>query len=192
MDTVLVISKEPALADILAAELPGCALRRAATPEEMATQLEGVSMVVLDKHSLEITPPEMVPVVNVSRPVRLSELLYTIRERLQAKTRQDSEDTIAIGNCRFSLREKLLAPEGKAAGTDLTEKEAELLIELHKNIDNTMHKDELLRLVWGYVEGTDTHTLETHIYRLRGKLRQIGASFDIVSGDGAGYRILPN
>ncbi len=189
MDSVLVISKEPALADILAAELPEYELRRAATPEEMIERLEGVSVVVLDKGSLEITPPETVSVVSVSRPVRLSELLYTIRERLQAKSRQVNEDVITIGNCRFSLREKLLIAEGQEQGADLTEKEVELLLKLYKNNDNTMHKDELLRLVWGYVEGTDTHTLETHIYRLRGKLKQIGASFDIVSEDGAGYKI---
>lgn len=189
---MLVVSKEPALADILAAELPECEWRKAATPEEMLAQLEGVSMVVLDKNSLEITPPETVPVVSVIRPVRLSELLYTIRERLQAKSRHDHEDSITIGNCRFNLREKLLTPEGQAGGADLTEKEAELLLKFSKNIDNTMNKDELLKLVWGYVEGTDTHTLETHIYRLRGKLKQIGASFDIISVDGSGYKIAHN
>ena len=55
----------------------------------------------------------------------------------------------------------------------LTEKEATILKFLYHAFPNDVTKDELLAEVWGFQNGVTTHTLETHIYRLRQKISRL-------------------
>jgi len=77
-------------------------------------------------------------------------------------------------------------PDGKAEIL-LTEKEVEILQYLHDNAERKIPRDELLEFVWGYAKNTETHTLETHIYRLRRKIEPDSASPMILKKDEEGY-----
>ncbi len=75
----------------------------------------------------------------------------------------------------------------------LTEKEAALLSVLAEHAPETVDRDILLDEVWGYKRGRgiDTHTLETHIYRLRQKLETDPSDPQIIGSTENGYLILP-
>lgn len=67
----------------------------------------------------------------------------------------------------------------------LTEKECALLRHLHAAHPSTLSREDLLEQVWGMAGDVDSHTLETHIYRLRSKLSEITPSpADILSENG--------
>lgn len=109
------------------------------------------------------------PVLSLSftRPLRLGALLRQIGQRL-------AEPSLHIGN--IAIGDSLLKPQEKIlvrAGGDsiaMTDREVEILVYLAKSPGCPVSRDELLKNVWQYQEGLDTHTLETHIYRLRQKI----------------------
>lgn len=72
----------------------------------------------------------------------------------------------------------------------LTDKERDLLLALYQAPGHRVPKDDLLQLVWGYVQGLETHTLETHIYRLRQKIEVEPASPKIILTDVNAYRLV--
>lgn len=71
----------------------------------------------------------------------------------------------------------------------LTDKEVALLKYLYDHQKESVSKDELLSAVWGYKEGIDTHTLETHIYRLRQKVEEAFPGVEIVQTTAQGYQL---
>jgi DNA-binding response OmpR family regulator len=74
--------------------------------------------------------------------------------------------------------------------TRLTEKERDVLSVLLAARGAAVARDDLLDRVWGFVPGVETHTLETHIYRLRQKLETDPADPVILTTDGDGYRLI--
>ena len=72
----------------------------------------------------------------------------------------------------------------------LTEKEAEVLSYLDKNRNKGITRDDLLKNVWGYADGIDTHTIETHIYRLRQKIEKNPVEADILLTCDDGYQLV--
>ena len=71
---------------------------------------------------------------------------------------------------------------------NLTDKEAQLLGSLARAGKGGIGREALMKDVWGFAGDMDTHTLETHIYRLREKFRELGGGEGIVVTDG-GYRL---
>lgn len=112
-------------------------------------------------------------------PFKLSYLLETI---LAASP---TAITLPLG-WSYLPRERLLRHNHKPDIT-FTEKEGDLLLALLRAKSGHAPRKELLARVWGYGDRVDTHTLETHIHRLRGKLKDIGGEEWIVTTD-AGYR----
>ena len=78
---------------------------------------------------------------------------------------------------------------GNEKSIKLTEKEAALLIVLMESPDYTADRKSLLREVWHYSDKVETHTLETHIYRLRQKIEENPAEPKIILTEGDGYRL---
>ena len=74
----------------------------------------------------------------------------------------------------------------------LTEKETSILKYLYRAGSKVVGRDTLLAEVWGYNSGVTTHTLETHIYRLRQKIEQDPSSAEILVTEAGGYRLLPH
>ena len=70
----------------------------------------------------------------------------------------------------------------------LTEREVTILKYLYNNSPETISKEELLENVWGYSAEMTTHTIETHIYRLRQKVEQEGGSQLIIT-ENSGYKL---
>ncbi len=73
----------------------------------------------------------------------------------------------------------------------LTEKETSILKYLYRAGSKVVGRDTLLAEVWGYNSGVTTHTLETHIYRLRQKIELDPSSAEILVTEAGGYRLVP-
>jgi DNA-binding CsgD family transcriptional regulator len=97
-------------------------------------------------------------------------------------------DDFPVGPYIFQPQEKALARQGQQ-DIALTDKEADILVYLAKRRDAAVSRDELLRHVWRYQEGIDTHTLETHIYRLRQKMEVSAEQPTLLVTVEGGYRL---
>jgi DNA-binding response OmpR family regulator len=108
----------------------------------------------------------------ITKPLRLGELIARIRIQLR-QFRASDDAQFEIGNLSFVPTEKMLHEIGSDRMQALTEKEALILKFLYRAFPNNVTKDELLAEVWGFQNGVSTHTLETHIYRLRQKISRL-------------------
>ena len=105
----------------------------------------------------------------ISKPFRVKELLARIYAQLRLF--DNSVDAVfMIGSYTFRPSAKLLANPEKKQRIHLTNKEVALLKFLHQTSNHIVSRQTLLDEVWGYNAGITTHTLETHIYRLRQKM----------------------
>mgnify|MGYP000738789008 CR=1 FL=1 len=111
--------------------------------------------------------------------------------RSQLRSHEASEDAVfRIGPYEFRPASKLLVDD-KAKKVRLTEKETSILKYLYRAGDRPVGRSTLLNEVWGYNAGVTTHTLETHIYRLRQKIEPDPANARILVTEPGGYRLVP-
>ncbi|MEM7462488.1 MAG: response regulator transcription factor [Pseudomonadota bacterium] len=125
----------------------------------------------------------------VSKPFRFAVLLARIRAQL--RTHEQSEDAVfTVGPYTFKPAQKLMVEEtgGKVR---LTEKETAIVKYLYRAEQKIIGRDELLEQVWGYNSGVTTHTLETHIYRLRQKIEKDPSNSRLLVTEGGGYKLVP-
>ncbi len=129
----------------------------------------------------------------VTKPFKFAVLLARLRAHLRSF--EQSEDAIfQVGPYEFAPAYKKLTPptvEGEKPPRDirLTEKETNILKYLYRAGGKPVGREELLHEVWGYNSGVTTHTLETHVYRLRQKIEpQKGVATILVTEPG-GYRL---
>jgi DNA-binding response OmpR family regulator len=126
----------------------------------------------------------------IIKPFRLGVLLARLRAQL--RTHEQSEDAVfTIGPYSFRPSAKLLQAEDGKKKVRLTEKETAILKFLYRAKDHVVGRDTLLGEVWGYNAGVTTHTLETHIYRLRQKIERDPAAAEILLTERGGYRLAP-
>jgi DNA-binding response OmpR family regulator len=126
----------------------------------------------------------------VAKPFKLGVLLA--RMRAQLRTHEQSEDAVfTIGPYSFRPSQKLLTDPARNQKVRLTEKETAILKFLLRAGAKPVGRDVLLDQVWGYNAGVTTHTLETHIYRLRQKIEPDPANAKILVTEGGGYRLNP-
>jgi DNA-binding response OmpR family regulator len=125
----------------------------------------------------------------VTKPFRFAVLLARIRAQL--RQHEASEDAVfGIGPYTFRPSSKLLVhPKGNKVR--LTEKETAILRYLYRAGQRPVSREILLQEVWGYNSGVTTHTLETHIYRLRQKIERDAASPAILVTEAGGYKLVP-
>jgi len=95
-----------------------------------------------------------------------------------------------IGSYTLRSSAKLLVSE-KGSKLKLTEKETAILRFLFRTRQKAVRHDVLLAEVWGYHNRLNTHTLETHIYRLRQKIEDNFSRPRILVTEPDGYRLLP-
>ena len=123
----------------------------------------------------------------VSKPFKFGVLLARVRAHL--RSHEQSEDAVfKIGPYEFRPAVKMLVtPEDKKIR--LTEKETSILKFLYRAGGKPVTRDVLLDEVWGYNSGVTTHTLETHVYRLRQKIEPDPSNASILLTAGGGYRL---
>ena len=123
----------------------------------------------------------------VTKPFRFAVLLARIRAHL--RSHEQSEDAVfAIGPYSFRPAGKMLVDD-KGKKIRLTEKETNILKYLYRAGGKPITREELLTEVWGYNAGVTTHTLETHVYRLRQKIEPDPANARLLMTDAGGYRL---
>ena|SRR5439155_8769711 len=125
----------------------------------------------------------------VSKPFRLSVLLARLRAHLRQGDLNDNA-VLTIGPYTFRPSAKLMTDASGKKKVRLTEKEAAILKFLYR-AGRVIGRDTLLGEVWGYNAGVTTHTLETHVYRLRQKIERDPSHAEILVTEPGGYRLLP-
>ncbi|EWY40619.1 transcriptional regulator [Skermanella stibiiresistens SB22] len=126
----------------------------------------------------------------VTKPFRLSVLLARLRAQLRQY--EQSEDAVfTIGPYTFRPSVKLLLNEPLNKKIRLTEKETAIIKFLYRAGEKVVGRDTLLGEVWGYNAGVTTHTLETHVYRLRQKIERDPSNAEILVTEPGGYRLVP-
>ncbi len=126
----------------------------------------------------------------ITKPFRLGVLLARIRAQFRQHER--SEDAVfSLGPYSFRPAAKVLVDPDGERKIRLTEKETAILKYLFRSGDAVIGRDELLNEVWGYNSGVTTHTLETHVYRLRQKIERDPSNARILVTEPGGYRLLP-
>lgn len=126
----------------------------------------------------------------ITKPFRLNVLLARLRAQL--RQHELSEDAVfTIGPYTFRPSVKTLIDDAKRKKVRLTEKETAILKYLYRAGDKTIGRDVLLNEVWGYNSGVTTHTLETHVYRLRQKIERDPGKAEILVTEPGGYRLVP-
>jgi DNA-binding response OmpR family regulator len=125
----------------------------------------------------------------IPKPFKLPVLLARIRAQL--RQHEQSEDAVfAVGPYTFKPAAKVLLDEQERK-IRLTEKETNILKYLYRSGSEVVARDVLLHEVWGYNAGVTTHTLETHIYRLRQKIEPDPSNARILVTEPGGYRLVP-
>lgn len=133
-----------------------------------------------------VTPLPGIPCLHVPPRARLGQVLADMKRAL---------DEPALAVMPFALADGIFYPaEKKLERTDnadiaLTERETLLLLYLARHAPRAVSREALLRDVWRYQDGIDTHTLETHIYRLRQKIEHDSTAPAILVTTTEGYRL---
>ncbi|TVQ58664.1 MAG: DNA-binding response regulator [Rhodobacteraceae bacterium] len=123
----------------------------------------------------------------VTKPFKFAVLLARIRAQL--RQHEQSEDAVfSIGGYAFRPSAKTLT-DADGRRIRLTEKETNILKFLYRSGEQAVTRDVLLHEVWGYNAGVTTHTLETHIYRLRQKIEPDPSSARLLVTENGGYRL---
>ena len=124
----------------------------------------------------------------VTKPFRIGVLLARLHAQL--RSHEASTDAVfTIGPFTFHPTAKMLIENGSRKKIRLTEKEVAILRFLYRAGDNPVSREILLGEVWGYNAGVNTHTLETHVYRLRQKIERDPARAEILITAPGGYRL---
>jgi len=123
----------------------------------------------------------------VTKPFRFGELLARVQVQLR-QYEQSAEAIFQIGSYQFKPGQKLLLDD-QGTKIHLTEKEAAIIRYLYRANGKVVSREILLEEVWGYNSGVTTHTLETHVYRLRQKIEKNPGQAQLLVTDSGGYRL---
>ncbi len=125
----------------------------------------------------------------VTKPYKFAVLLARIRAQL--RSHEHSEGAVfRLGDYEFRPAAKLLIDPAQKK-IRLTEKETNILKYLYRAGEKPVTREELLAEVWGYNAGVTTHTLETHVYRLRQKIETDPAHAKLLLTEAGGYKLAP-
>ena len=125
----------------------------------------------------------------IAKPMRMGELMARMRTHLRQHKLSD-DARFQIHGLDFVPSQKTIASRETGAKVVLTEKETMILKMLNKNAPDTVSREVLLSEIWGFQKGLTTHTLETHIYRLRQKLTRLTQA-PIIGTAQDGYCLVP-
>ena len=124
----------------------------------------------------------------IAKPMRMGELLARMKTHLRQHKLSD-DARFQIHGLDFVPSQKTMSSRETGAKIILTEKETMILKMLNKNAPDTVSREVLLFEIWGFQKGLTTHTLETHIYRLRQKLTRLTEASIIATAQDGYYLI---
>ena len=139
------------------------------------------------ENRLLIRPENNADGKDIALPERIGHILDTLSDLIKTQTTKNKFQRIET-DC-FTLDTAKLEFTSNEMTADLTEKEKEILVFLFNSLPNTVSKKDLLGKIWEYAENVETHTLETHIYRLRQKIEKDPANPKILITSDSGYRL---
>ena len=121
----------------------------------------------------------------LEKPFKIIEIVNAIEKLLNPKTLENSS-ILLMNHLKFLPYEKVLINLKTKNKEHLTEKENKLLLHFYINKNIEITKNNLLNVIWGISENINTHTLETHIYRLKQKLYNVEPqlSFQLSNNNG--------
>jgi len=125
----------------------------------------------------------------IAKPFRIGVLLARLRAHIRKHELRD-DAIFTIGPYTFQPGHKLLLNEESNKKVRLTDKEAAILKSLYRTGPRAVGRNVLLDEVWGYNAGVNTHTLETHVYRLRQKIERDPSNAEILVTEPGGYRLV--
>jgi DNA-binding response OmpR family regulator len=125
----------------------------------------------------------------IIKPFKISILLARLRAHLR-QHEQSGDAVFTIGPYQFRPSAKVLIA-GDSRKIRLTEKETAILKYLYRAGNQMITRETLLNEVWGYNAAVTTHTLETHVYRLRQKIETDPSNADILVTVTGGYQLRP-
>ncbi|MEC7490738.1 MAG: response regulator transcription factor [Pseudomonadota bacterium] len=127
----------------------------------------------------------------LTKPFKFSVLLETVRNLLQPN-KSPASVNIRIGPYRFSpALNTLITHANQGTKIRLTAKESAILKYLYDFKETLVSRKSLLNEVWGYDVTATTHTVETHIYRLRQKIERNPSDAQLLRTESGGYRLTP-
>ena len=148
-------------------------------------QNSDASLIVIGENTLKAADIYM----NFQRPFRIGALGDAIARCARNSKRATAECPIAFGDWSLDLLYNTLSRGNDKGDVRLTEKEKDILVFLLDAGGEPIARDYLLEKVWGYKEGIETHTLETHIYRLRQKIEEDPSNPSMLMTCEEGYRL---
>ena len=125
----------------------------------------------------------------IAKPFRAAELLARLRAQLRIFDRSE-QVVFPVGPYTFRPAKKMLHDTAKNRRIRLTDKETAVLKYLYRS-EAAVNRQILMHEVWGYNSTVTTHTLETHIYRLRQKIEADPTNPSLLVTEGGGYRLRP-
>lgn len=169
--------------DIVSYEAEASVLLAVSPLKDRPSVMKEQSVIVLGASPF---PSEGENICVLDMPCRAARLIDVLRRRLREREALPAQ--ISIGPCRLDRQDNLwIFPTGTSVR--LTEKETAIMLCLSEAERETVSKQALLENVWAYAEGVETHTLETHIYRLRQKIEKNASSPEILLTAEDGYRL---
>jgi len=118
-------------------------------------------------------------VILLEKPFKIIDLVNDLEELLNTKV-FDKSNILLMKHLKFLPYEKVLINVKNQQKVHLTEKENKLLFYLYDNKNIEITKNDLLKEIWGFSESLNTHTLETHLYRLKQKLTKIEPKISLI------------
>jgi len=119
------------------------------------------------------------------KPIKI-ETVFTFVKKYLLDTKQDKK-RIILNGFQLLIHERAILDAENKVKVYLTEKEAQMLAYLGRHKNRKVYRQELLSDVWNYGNEITTHTLETHIYRLRKKLTSFNSKIKIIATKDGGY-----
>jgi len=130
-------------------------------------KLKEIEKILITERKFELLPKNNIYLQRPFRFIELIEVLYSTFERLKSKR----ENKKTLGCISFIISERKLFYKDKKT-VDLTEKESDIIVSLLNASDRGITKEEVLSKVWMLNPNTETHTFETHLFRLRKKIKE--------------------
>ena len=154
------------------------------------SDLDMINSLIISKTSHDLLSNKTITENNIlnlnDSPMSLSKLLEFINLKLM-KLKFSYQAKINVNDYELNLNSKLLSKDG--LNLKLTEKETEIILYLHETKKNR-DVAGLKKNIWRYSVGMETHTVETHIYRLRKKILKIFDDKNFIVSQKDGYQII--